>query len=159
MPNASTAFRFGEIHGNIPLSDSVIKKAAAFAAEHFAAEEANDFDGENVEVFTPFYWAPKIDTWWPTDKLRELGFRKAAIKEERTDVVVTLGVDQHVDAVHGPVLCYVLHNDRLTFRQGKVSHAPKTGDWFIFDDSVNHGVKEAKGASVFVGWTIPLEAV
>lgn len=77
----------------------------------------------------------------------------------RSELVVTAGVDQHIDDFHGPVLMVVLHNDGLKFRQGKVSHTPIAGDWFIFNDRQKHGVSSARGRATFVGWAIPLQPV
>lgn len=154
-------FKFGQLQGNIALTSDVAVAARKMGADHYAAELANEFDGEDVEVFEVPWWAPKIDGWWPTQALRELGFKRYDGDTSfgglaRQDVVVTFGVDQHIDDFHGPVLCYVLHNDGLAFRQGSKGFVPVGGDWFVFDDRVKHGVKEAKGASVFVGWTVPL---
>lgn len=50
----------------------------------------------------------------------------------------------------------VLHNDGLTFRQGKVRNKAKAGDWFISDDGLPHGVVEANGRATFVGWNISI---
>jgi hypothetical protein len=53
----------------------------------------------------------------------------------------------------------VIHNDGLKFRQGRVSHAPKAGEWFVFDDRKLHGVSSGKGRATFIGWAIPVELV
>ena len=98
----------------------------------------------------------KVTSLVAYDELTAAGFRLDGRGEE---MVVTLGVDQHVDGIYGPVLCLVLHNEGLTFRQGKVSHKPLAGDWFIFNDSAKHGVKEAKGSTAFVGLTLSLEKI
>ena len=50
--------------------------------------------------------------------------------------MVTAGADQRTDNFHGPVLLVVLHNDGLKFKQGKISHAPTAGEWFIFNDRI-----------------------
>lgn len=160
----TTAFKFGQLQGHIPLTPDVAASARKMGADHYAAELANEFDGEDVEVFEVPRWAPKIEAWWPAQELRELGFKRYVGDASfgglaRQDIVVTFGVDQHIDDFHGPVLCYVLHNDGLAFRQGAKGFVPVGGDWFVFNDRVKHGVKEAKGASVFVGWTVPLAEV
>lgn len=154
-PSKVEAFKFGPVLGHVDLGPHVLKQARKFAAEHFTAEEAIEFSGEDVEVFANPIWAPKRESWLPVAELRALGFHASA-NGSGEEMVVTLGVDQHIDGVHGPVLCLVLHNDGLTFRQGNVSHRPVAGDWFIFNDRANHGVKEKKGAAVFVALTIPL---
>lgn len=154
---------YGTVLGHIPLDEITTERAAKFAKEHYAAEEAVEFDGEDVEVFTLPSWRPKIEAWWPEAQLRAMGYRRRPIVKDdsrtRQDMVVTLGVDQHTDDYHGNLLCYVLHNDGLKFKQGKTTCVPKGGDWFLFDDYAKHGVKEANGAAVFVGWTVPLEEI
>lgn len=151
-------FQYGEILGHVDLGSHVKASASKFAAEHYKAEEAIGFSGESVEVFANPVWAPKREAWVPVKQLAELGMKlfKSRAGEE---MVVTLGVDQHVDSIHGSVLCLVLHNDGLTFRQGRVSHIPAAGDWFIFNDHANHGVKESAGAAVFAALVLPLERI
>lgn len=155
--------KFGEIQGNVPIAQAVADGAAALAQEEYDSAEENDFCNEPVEVHTIPRWAPKLDTWWPTQALADRGYKLLAGPEtsgkSRQDIVVTLGVDAHIDDMHGPLLCYVLHNDGLAFKQGRVKCIPKAGDWFLFDDRVAHSVREAKGRAVFVGWTVPLEAL
>lgn len=153
-----TRFVFGEIQGNIPLSDRVKKKASEFCEAHFAAEKAIDFCGESVETFMTPAWVPSRSLWLPAAELRDMGFAEApreATREPADQMIVTLGVDPHEDA-HGPVLCMVLHNDGLKFKQGKVAHIPKAGDWFVFNDLLPHGVKEAPGRAVFASINVPL---
>lgn len=152
----SGAFRNGEIQGRINLGTHVLRQASKFAAEHYRAEAAIDFSGEDVETFANPVWAPKRSTWVPVKRLAELGLCVTQ-DGKGEEMNVTLGVDQHIDDFYGPVLCFVLHNDGLTFRQGRVSHQPVAGDWFVFNDRERHGVKEAKGAAVFVALTLPLE--
>lgn len=151
-------FRYGEILGHVDLGSVVTSQASKFAAEHYKAEEATSFSGDPVEVFATPVWAPSREAWVPVKRLAELGLQltKSRAGEE---MVVTLGVDQHVDSIHRDVLCLVLHNDGLTFRQGGVSHKPVGGDWFIFNDHANHGVREAKGAAVFAALVLPLEEI
>lgn len=160
----SVGFKFGQLHGNIPLAPAVVSQASKTIQKHYAFELANDFDGEDVEVFEIPVWAPPIDQWWPTSELLALGFRRLEGDTSyggraKQDVVMTFGVDQHIDDFHGPLLCYVLHNDGLIFRQGSKGFVPVAGDWFLFNDKANHGVKEAKGEAGFMGWTIPLEKI
>lgn len=151
------AFRFGQVLGKVELADLVLQRASSFAAEHYLAEEAKEFSGEDVETFSIPSWAPSREAWVPAQQLADLGYRLAG-DGAGEEMVATLGVDQHVDAVYGRVLCLVLHNDGLVFRQGRVSHKPVAGDWFVFNDRAKHGVKEAKGKSVFVALTLPLMA-
>lgn len=161
---ATFAFKFGQLQGNIPLSPLVAAAAKKMGRDHYDLEFLNDFSGEDVEVFEVPRWAPSICAWWPDRDLREIGFKRRTGDANyggraREDIVITCGVSQHIDDFHGPVLCYVLHNDGLAFRQGAKGFVPVGGDWFVFDDRAKHGVKETKGAAVFVGWTVPLTSL
>ena len=149
-------FKLGEILGRVELGKVVTQRAANFSAEYYQTEKAVDFCGESVESYSNPSWAPKRESWVPEQRLAGLGFR---LTEDGAgeEMVVTFGLPQHIDAIYGPVLCLVLHNDGLTFRQGRVAHKPMAGDWFIFNDRANHGVKEANGEAVFCGLVLPLE--
>lgn len=81
--------------------------------------------------------------------------RSATDAPMAVSAVATSAVDLHIDG-EDLVLMVVLHNDGLTFRQGKVRHQPRSGEWFIFDDRKLHGVYEADGRAMFVGWNIPI---
>ncbi len=154
-------FVYGEVQGTVILSDRVKRKAAEFCAAHFAAEKAIDFCGERVEPFATPAWAPARATWLPASELRALGFiesPKGSTFEPADQLIVTIGVDAHEDS-HGPMLCMVLHNDGLKFRQGKVSHVPMAGDWFVFNDLLPHGVKEPKGEAVWASINVPLQRI
>ena len=161
--NATTArtppvFKFGEIQGWIELGESVQREAAAFAAKHFQEAKAADFCGDAVEAFDTPSWAPNRTDFLPIDALKALGFQPLP-PGPGEEMVATVGIDQHVDDIHGPVLCLVLHNDGLTFRQGKVSHATQPGQWFVFNDSANHGVKETRGDGVYLALVFPLHRI
>lgn len=143
----------GAIQGKCSLPLHVIKGAARLATEFFAAQEALEFGGEAVETYAEPLWLKRGGATWRPD-VAFLGMKPTGTQSE---LVVTAGVDQHVDEFHGPVLLVVLHNDGLKFRQGKNSHVPVAGEWFIFDDRRNHGVSSAPGRATFVGWAIPLE--
>ena len=155
-------FKFGQLHGHVPIAPPVAAAAAQLAHAHFKEQEAQEFSGDDVEVFTIPKWAPELQAWWPKKELEGMGLKLRETPNDfggiaSQDVVVTFGVAQHIDAFHGPVVCYVLHNDGLTFRQGTKGFVPVAGDWFVFNDRANHGVKEGKGEAVFVGWIVPLE--
>ena len=156
-------FTLGQILGNVPIPSLAAREVAALASQYFDSAESNEFCGDPVEVLDVPAWAPTLASWWPEDALKGLGYVMRVTEpgdmRRIQDLVVTVGVDAHVDDMHGPVLCYVLHNDGLTFKQGRAASRPKAGDWFIFNDRAPHGVREAKGRAVFIGWTVPLEAV
>lgn len=130
----------GSLLGTVPLPGEVVRQSAELAEEFFSAAEANEFCGDPVETYVIPCWASQGGaTWLPN--LAELGYRRAdsGYRGREELLVVTAGVDMHTDD-EGLVLMVVLHNDRLTFRQGKVRHKPRAGDWFIFDDRLSHGV-------------------
>ncbi|MFK4706142.1 hypothetical protein ABIC83_002981 [Roseateles asaccharophilus] len=153
-----TSLRCGEICANVALSTGITAGAARLAADYYKSCEAIEFCGEDVETFSVPDWVGDVSLLVPTDALADMGLRWNG-KLMGNELIATIGVDQHIDDAYGPVLCVVLHNDSLTFRTGKVSHKPKAGDCFVFNDRVKHGVKEAKGASVFVALTLPLVAI
>jgi hypothetical protein len=146
----------GSILGHVQLPDRVAHSAAKLADEFYAAAEAAEFCGDPVETYAIPLWANHRSEVWLPD-LPALGYRRADSGYRGRDevLVATAGVDAHTDD-EGLALMVVLHNDNLTFRQGKVRHKPKAGDWFIFDDRKPHGVKEAPGRGTFVGWNIPI---
>lgn len=158
MSAVATKPQLGVVYGNIPVHPSAIAPAAQLGLDFYDEAEAAEFSGDAVDAHSKMpRWVPALDTWWPKEALRELGLKKAA--KGRQVLVVTVDVDQHVDDISGLMLCYVLHNDGLTFRQGKGKCTPVAGDWFLFDDRQKHGVKAANGRSVFVGWTAPLTEI
>lgn len=149
----------GTILGSVSLPVHVVRNAAALAEEYFSAAEDAEFCGDPVETYAIPAWAKRDATHWLPD-LESLGLRRAPSGYRGRDelLVATCSVDPHTDD-EGLVLMVVLHNDGLTFRQGRTSHKPKAGDWFIFDDRKPHSVKEADGRATFVGWNIPVERI
>ncbi|KVV40784.1 hypothetical protein WT27_12695 [Burkholderia territorii] len=146
----------GTILGSVPVPADVIRRSSSLAEEFFTAAEANEFCGDAVETYMIPRWASEGGaTWLPS--LAELGYRRAegGYLGREEILVVTAGVDLHTDD-EGLVLMIVLHNDGLTFRQGKVRSKPKAGDWFIFDDRLPHCVDDAPGRATFIGWNIPI---
>lgn len=153
--SAAPKFVMGEILGRCELPAHVAVSAARLAEEFFTAQEERAWSGEQVETYADPLWL-KLDgaRWRPS--VADLGLGPTGMGSE---LVVTAGVDQHTDDCHGPVLIVVLHNDGLKFKQGKVSHAPAPGDWFVFNDRQKHGVSSGPGRATFVGWAIPLESI
>ncbi|KIP17292.1 hypothetical protein WI80_30340 [Burkholderia ubonensis] len=148
----------GSILGSVPMPmpADVIRRSSSLVEEFFSAAEANEFCGDEVETYVIPRWASQGGaTWLPS--LAELGYRRAegGYQGREELLVVTAGVDLHTDD-EGLVLMVALHNDGLTFRQGKVRHKPKAGDWFIFDDRLPHCVDDAPGRATFIGWNIPI---
>ncbi|MBN3761307.1 hypothetical protein G3O01_10805 [Burkholderia sp. Ac-20365] len=137
--------------------DHIVRHSAALANEFYSAAEANDFAGDDVETYSIPGWAKRYGATWLPD-IGPLGYRRAEVQNTRRQelLVAAASTDMHTDD-EGLVLMVVLHNDDLTFRQGKVRHKPKAGEWFIFDDRKPHGVSAAPGRAVFLGWNIPIE--
>ena len=145
----------GRILGRVELPGHVTAGAARLANEFFSAQEDQEWSGDPVETYAEPLWLKRGGaTWRPS--VSHLDMEPTG---RSTELVITAGVDQHIDDFHGPVLLVVLHNDGLKFKQGKVVHVPAAGDWFIFDDRTSHGVSSAPGRATFVGWAIPLQPV
>jgi hypothetical protein len=151
---AKTAPVLGAIQGCIEITPVVRERARAFASTYFKAQEAIEFSRDDVETFAPPDWAPKRRQWLPVAALRQWGLKAGSARLDQ--MIVTLGVDQHIDAAHGKTLCLVLHNEGLIFRQGRIAHPTAAGEWFIFDDRRAHGVRSAKGAAAYLALVIPL---
>lgn len=146
----------GMILGTVSLPAIVPTMAAKMSDEFFTAAEEIDFCGDTVETHSIPAWASRESATWLPD-LAALGYRRAAggFMGREEQLVISAGCDMHTDD-EGLVLMVVLHNDNLTFRQGKVRHLPKAGDWFVFDDRKPHAVIEADGRAMFIGWNIPI---
>lgn len=149
------ALVMGEILGRCDLPVHVTAGAARLADEFFTSQEQHDWAGDQVETYAETPWLKRGGASWRPD-VSHLGWQPTG---RQSEIVVTAGVDQHIDDFHGPVLLVVLHNDGLKFKQGKVSNVPAAGDWFIFNDRKNHGVSSAPGRATFVGWAIPLQPI
>lgn len=147
----------GTILGSVTLPDHVVRESSKLADEFFTSAEESNFN-DPVETYPVPLWVRRGDALWLPD-LDALGYRRTDRDDHgRTRkelLVATASVDMHVDD-EGLVLMVVLHNDGLKFKQGKVRHRPKAGDWFIFDDRKPHGVDDAEGRATFVGWNIPI---
>lgn len=143
----------GAVQGHIELPAHVVKGAARLADEFYTAQEEHDWGGDQVETYAEPLWLLGAGATWCPDPAH-LGLAPTG---RHGELVVTAGVDPHTDDFHGLVLVVVLHNDGLKFKQGRLSYAPLPGDWFIFNDRVDHSVSSKKGRSTFVGWTIPLQ--
>ena len=155
---ARRSWRWGEVQGAVPVPEAVRLRCADEAAAFYREMEAGDFCADPVETRLPYPWLPPLPAWFPAATVEALGFVSHA-ESPGNQLVLTLGVDAHVDDIHGPVLAWVLHNPGLRFRQGRVSHCPAAGDWFLFDDRQPHAVGSAPGETVFMAWVVPLREV
>jgi hypothetical protein len=96
-------------------------------------------------------------SWLPVTELKALGFRVSGSAKQQ--LLATVGVEAHVDALHGPVLIVALYNDGLTFRQGREAHKTQAGEWFVFDDRKPHSVRETAKSTTYLCWSVPLVAL
>lgn len=149
-----TPFALNEVLGHVALPVSMTETASALAAEAWNAAAAQEFCGDAVETFCLPGDFPSAADLLSRHLLAQYGL--AIDPDARQELVATYGVDQHQDHVHGLVLFLVLHNDGLTFRQGKMRHSSAAGDFFVFDDRKSHGVKEISGRGMYLGWAIPV---
>lgn len=146
----------GSILGSVQIPRDVIHLSDKLADEFYATAEESEFCGDQVETYAIPSWASHNAAAWLPD-LATLGYRRAdsGYRGREEVLVATASADMHTDD-EGLVLMVVLHNEGLTFRQGRVRHKPKAGDWFMFDDRLPHGVDEARGRASFLGWNIPI---
>lgn len=148
---------WGFVRGQIDLPADVLKQMEAMAKRHISEAAADDFCGDQVQDYVfPGCLRPRR-SWLPLPALAELGF--APDPDRREELLATCGVDSHIDAINGPTFALVLHNDGLTFKQGRVSHVTKAGQWFVFDDSKPHQVRESKKSTSYIVWTMPLKRI
>ncbi|CAB3754244.1 hypothetical protein [Paraburkholderia humisilvae] len=153
---AAGALPLGSILGSVEIPGHVIRLSDDLADKFYTVAEENEFCGDQVETYATPRWASRDSAAWLPD-LVTFGYRRAdsGYRGREEQLVATASADMHTDD-EGLVLMVVLHNDGLTFRQGRVRHKPKAGDWFIFDDRLPHGVDEAPGRAAFLGWNIPI---
>jgi hypothetical protein len=152
MSKLVASIAMGQPQGRITLPADVIHGASELAKDFYRGAVESGFN-ECVETFTlPAWLTEQSGSWLPS--LEHLGLERT---KSRGEIVATAGVDQHTDGAHGYVLLIVLHNDGLKFKQGRASYAHQAGDWYIFNDRENHGVKEVKGEGAYIGWALPLK--
>lgn len=143
-----------EIQGSISLPDITLRAASALAASQYQSAVDAEFSGDPVETYELPAWLPPVESFLPHEHLCSLGLERN--HRERAELVGTCGVDPHVDQIHGVVMIVVLHNDGLTFRQGRVRHAAAPGQWFVFDDRKSHQVIETKRSTCYLALAVPL---
>lgn len=148
------AFEWGVVRGRVDLPATVVASAAAMAHSYFKEAEASEFSGDPVEEELVPSWMDCREQWLPHEQLHELGFKIDMIEMEQ--LLLTVGVDSHIDAIHGPVFILVLHNNGMTFKQARISHKTQVGEWFVFDDCKAHAVRESATSTAYVCWSVPL---
>jgi hypothetical protein len=151
------AFEWGSLRGELALPPGVLTAAAARAKAHYGKAEAEAFCGDPVEDYRMPAWMSESGAWLPVAELKALGFRVSGSAKQQ--LLATVGVEAHVDAIHGPVLIVALYNDGLTFRQGRTAHKTQAGKWFVFDDRKPHSVRETTKSTTYLCWSVPLVAL
>ena len=149
---------WGTIQGCITLDPAVVAGARELRTDHFADAVTYEAPEEAVTVHLQQDWLPAIESWWPAVALELLGFEKARGSGE---LLVTHGVGPHVDEINGPTLILVLYNAGLAFSQGEVRHVTQPGEWFIFNDRIEHDICSNPGpldnADIYACLSVPLQ--
>lgn len=146
-----------------------LREYACNAARDFHATQAASHYSDQVDTArVPRRFAKLQCEWVPGDEvLLPLGFRSPR-RDANAHLVLTTGVDPHVDDFLGPTLLWTLHNDGLDFWQrGGARRAPPAGDVLIFDDRVPHSMDLTRSqqkdrrfdAAVWIGWAVPIAAL
>jgi len=141
----------GVVLGKVQLSDAVLSSAAALARQHYRQQEDAEFCGDAVESILLPSWLKDSRSWLP-----DLSGLDVIADPGCADLLATASVDPHTDGVNGFTLCVVLHNDGLTFQQGRKRITPVAGDYFIFDDRKNHAVHPTRTSTTFLCMTAPV---
>lgn len=156
MPKtAEASYIPGLIAGHVDLASAIVVAAADQARVYFEEQEALDFCGDEVGSMDLPNWLIKTSAWLPEDSLTAWGLAPVMSK---ADFIATVGVDMHSDGINGLTLCVVLHNDGMKFQQrGRPRWVPVPGDWFIFDDSIDHAVHSTAKSTTFLCITVPVQ--
>lgn len=142
-------------NGTVPLSDLIRQSAIQLAAADYARCVAEEFCSEEVRDVAPPAWLGEIASFFPAVELLEMGLRPRA---DRAHMYATCGVAPHIDDMDGLSVGVVLHSDGFTFKQRGVRQIKlRAGDWFIFDDRVEHEVLETESATTLLVLTAPLQ--
>lgn len=150
------------VRGHIALPSSLVATVTPMAREFFNESEAIDFSDEAVDSFSVKGADGLGLSWVPHAELAAMGLKVSEHGISNLSFTMTFGIDMHKDNIYGPTLFWVLLNDGLEFRQGKARYINKEGEWFVFTDSLSHGVltpKTAPDDAMYVGWSIPLEVL
>lgn len=144
----------GEVLGNITISPELAAAAEKMARHYFANQVKSEFM-ESADICIPP--AGMGGGWIPRKQLAALGYRVPA---EKSQWVMSTGIDMHVDRIWGETLMWVVHNDGLHFKQGRVKVVHQPGEWFIFNDALPHQVdikKPTDAGEVWIGWAVKIE--
>jgi len=148
-------FVCGAVAGRIDLPESLLEQARLTAQAHYEEMKAQEFSGHDVEDLALPAWLPKIEDWFPAADVRALGFR---LKPGAQPLMyATCDAAPHEDDIHQWSLILVLHNDGLRFKQRRVSHKTAAGEWFIFDDRIEHEVRSYEKTTTYLLLSVQLE--
>lgn len=147
---------------------ATLREYASRAARDFHAHQVASQYSEQVETASvPRQFVQLQREWVPGGVLlRPLGFRPPR-RSAKAHLVLTTGVDPHVDDFFGPTLLWTIHNDGLEFCQrGGARRMPPAGDILIFDDRVAHSMDLTSSqqndprfdSAVWIGWAVPIAA-
>lgn len=150
------AYKIGSVLGRIQLGVEVAQRSQVLAQQVYEQKLAEEFSGDAVEDILVPTWLP-VDALVPVDELRSLGLAPA--HGAAPTLLATAGVDPHVDHMAGLSYCIVLANDSLTFRQAGQRHATRPGEYFVFDDSRTHEVRESARSTVYLCLTLALRRI
>lgn len=147
---------------------ATLREHLSLAARDFHAHQVASEYSEQVETAkVPRQFRQLQREWVPGDALlRPLGFRPPS-RNAKAHLVLTTGVDPHVDDFFGPTLLWTIHNDGLEFWQrGGARRVPPAGDILIFDDRIAHSMDLTTSQqndprfdnAVWIGWAVPIAA-
>lgn len=148
--------KHGEVLGTIPVGPALASEAMKKSAHYFQEQVESEFM-EMADTCTP---GQEFDLdWIPAEELAQLGY--TAIKKNHHWIMST-GTGVHIDKIWGNTLMWVLRNDDLFFKQGRVKLVHQPGEWFIFNDNLPHQADVTKSSpecAVFFGWAVQLEKI
>lgn len=141
-------------HGSVILSSGIRAAARELADQDFQECQRQGFCGDAVRDHLLPHWLGPLDQVLPVGALHRL--RLKVREEHGARLYATCGVDEHVDDMDGLAVAVVLYSDGFTFSQGDLSLKLSAGDWFVFDDGLEHAVAESREATSLLVLTAPL---
>ena len=139
--------------GTVALPEEICAGARELAALDFANCVSEEFCGESVRDILLPAGLGDIETVLPAVSLHSMGLGP---RIERARLYATCGVEPHIDDMDGLSVCIVLHSDGFTFQQCGARRKLHAGDWFVFDDRLEHEVLDTEEATTLLVLTAPL---
>lgn len=144
------AFVLGAKLGSLGLSSDVLARSKDLAVYSFATAAEEAFSGDPIVSWPLPAWLRNSASWLPAEGLATLGFELDPLALRHPEIVATASVGRHIDRVLFKAIMVILHNDGLTFRQGRQAWTPAAGDWTIFDDSKPHEVRPSTRSTCLI---------